>query len=96
MVESLLIAEPFRPVRPVLESIGEYNVALFDPFDPIEDEDDDVCPECEEYLDEEGECPNGCEIDTEILDDSEFDDEDYFDDLDDVDYFDDEEDDDEF
>lgn len=91
MVESLLIAKPFRPVRPVLESIGEYNVALFDPFDPIED-DEGICPDCDDFLDEEGNCPNDCEIAEDELSGRDFEDDDYFeDDLDDVDYFDEDE-----
>lgn len=59
---------------PALIIYGETDVTLFDPYDV------DFCPDCDELLDEDGYCPNGCNDDT--ADDE---DEDYYDDLEDVD-----------
>lgn len=50
-------------------------------LDDYEEEIEETCPECDEPLDEDGYCPNGC-LDDDDLDEEE---EQYFDDLEDVD-----------
>lgn len=81
------MVSPFASVMPILELYGENNVVLFDD-EFLNDED---CPECGEILDEDGICPNDCDLmehpDDMYVDDLDEDDdfeseEDYYEDID--------------